>query len=125
MNLIAKVLAEHQDSRVSLEEEVMPSYLVRCYGNGEVAGCSWEKFAYTFDEALDEWRSHVANEITEALGLTPEYAVCFEDDEQVWLIGDRRYLKPEFAREELPSHIQMVKPFVGRSYGTRWERHDG
>lgn len=60
--------------------------------------------------------------VVESLGLIAEYAVCFEDDEQVWLIGDRRYLKPEFARNELPSHIQLVQPFVGRAYVGRWEK---
>lgn len=65
--VLAKVLAAHQDSHVSLEEDCMPGYLVRCQGDGEVDGCSWEKFAYTYDAAVDEWRSHVASELVEQI----------------------------------------------------------
>lgn len=69
--------------------------------------------------------AHVAGVLVEALGLTQEYAVCFEDDEAVWLIGDTRYTRAEFAALDVPNHIQAVKPFVGTAWVTRWERANG
>lgn len=101
-DIIVKVLAEHQDSRVSLEEDAMPSYLVRCYGNGEVAGCSWEKFAYTFDAAVDEWRGHVASELVSAL----DPKICggchghFDNCEPKW--AEQRKCCPDCTHGQVP-----------------------
>ncbi|OBF77040.1 hypothetical protein [Mycolicibacterium fortuitum] len=71
--LIAEVIAAHQEFVVSLEEDTLPSYLVRCQGNGEVDGCAWDTFEFTYDFAVAAFNAHVAAEIDKALeGLTRE-----------------------------------------------------
>lgn len=73
--LIADVLAQHQEFVVSLEES-LPSYRVRCQGNGEVDGCAWDSYQYTYDEAVRAFNDHLAAEIDNALGrLTREREV--------------------------------------------------
>lgn len=68
---------------------------------------------------------NLADAIIETLGLTQEFAVCFEDDAQVWLIGDRRYLNHVVAAQDLPDQPSQIHAFVGTNWATRWERSDG
>ncbi|OBC14077.1 hypothetical protein A5784_30715 [Mycobacterium sp. 852013-50091_SCH5140682] len=68
---------------------------------------------------------NLADLIVETLGLTQDFAVCFEDDEKVWLIGDTRYTRAEFAAVDVPDHAAMLEPFVGTAWTTRWERTNG
>lgn len=65
--LMADVLAAHQGYCVT-EEESVPPFLVRCDGNGECDGCSWDQLVYSYDDSAAAYRAHVAAEVDKALG---------------------------------------------------------
>lgn len=71
---------------------------------------------------LDDCLAHQRDALVETLGLTPEYSVCADFDGETYLLSSHRYLSPGPAATDLPEHPEMVNPFVGRSYVTRWER---
>ena len=72
--------------------------------------------------------AHVAGMLVEALGLTQEWAVCIEDDGEdkgVFLLGDARFSRAEFAAQDAAKEPPAFGAFVGTAWTTRWERANG
>lgn len=84
-----------------------------CWG----AGCQWEG-------QYSEHRAHVAAVLVELLGMTQEFAACIDDDGEVLLVGNGRYLRQGryLAAAEASERRDA---FVGTAWVTRWERSDG
>lgn len=75
--LMADVLAQHQGYCVT-EEESVPPFLVRCDGNGECDGCSWDQLVCSYDDSAAAHRAHVAADVDKALGgLTRQWATGY------------------------------------------------